>query len=390
MRSRIFAASLATSALLSACSEGPAEPRISTGVLAVRIEATGVDVSETGYSIFVDSLERALHADGKSSLWYLSPGAHPIHLGALPFNCDWQGADPAPAPVRPADTVRITVQAQCHPFLEDAILYVGGNGNEGLRVVRADGTRKTVLPVSNGVTEPLSISPDGRMIAGVRYVLSDESEWLEDAGTYLVDAVTGTSTQLTHKAWVGGSSWSPDGRQLAISMQDPDDPPGTPSGTNPTIWILNRDGSGLRRLTERSTWGAHTLPSWSPDGKRILYQSGATFVVSADGTRDTLFALDCFNAQWSPNGQQVACVGAGPEGGPATLLRIMNADGGGDRVVVQSPDPLSMPSWSPDGTELVYTVSPEDAPAYVYRIRADGTGGRRVAEGQSAVWAHVH
>jgi len=61
---------------------------------------------------------------------------------------------------------------------------------------------------------------------------------------------------------------SPDGKQIAFSMIDPD---------NITVmhaYTLNRDGSGRRQISFGNEWAAH--PRWSPDGKWMAYSSFLT------------------------------------------------------------------------------------------------------------------
>ena len=56
--------------------------------------------------------------------------------------------------------------------------------------------------------------------------------------------------------------YSPDGLKLAfISTHDGD----------PEIFVMNTDGSGLKKLTDNSAVDA--APSWSPDGGRIVFTS---------------------------------------------------------------------------------------------------------------------
>ena len=66
----------------------------------------------------------------------------------------------------------------------------------------------------------------------------------------------------------GSPSWSPDGRQLAID-------PWIEGDDVRKIFIVDVDGTGLRRLTDHPGW--EFQPSWSPDGKKIAYfRSGGT------------------------------------------------------------------------------------------------------------------
>jgi TolB protein len=70
--------------------------------------------------------------------------------------------------------------------------------------------------------------------------------------------------------WHDRPAWSPDGRRLAFD--------GYPKG----IYLMNADGSGQRRVTDK----ASESPAWSPDGRRIGFESnGEIYVINADGSK---------------------------------------------------------------------------------------------------------
>ncbi len=57
-------------------------------------------------------------------------------------------------------------------------------------------------------------------------------------------------------------SWSPDGRKI-LFHSDRD-------GNN-EIYVINSDGSGLKQLTHTSLTDSNLCPTWSSDGKRIVF-----------------------------------------------------------------------------------------------------------------------
>ena len=111
-------------------------------------------------------------------------------------------------------------------------------------------------------------------------------------------------------------SWSPDGKQLVFTGYD---------GGLSDLFVVSRDGSGLRRLTQDKYADLH--PVWSPDGKTIAFatdRGGETnFKTLAIGNmRIALYDLDTgsidmldrmdqgknVSPQWAPDGQSIAFV----------------------------------------------------------------------------------
>ena len=70
---------------------------------------------------------------------------------------------------------------------------------------------------------------------------------------------------------------------------------------------MNADGSGQRRLTRNP--GRDFAPVWSPDGRRIAFQSNwQVYVMNANGSgqRRLTFKGARNFAPWSPDGQRIA------------------------------------------------------------------------------------
>jgi len=115
---------------------------------------------------------------------------------------------------------------------------------------------------------------------------------------------------------VNNPTWSPDGNQLAFTGFD---------GGLADLYVVNRDGSGLKRLTNDKY--ADLLPQWSPDGKTIAFSTdrgpNTNFGDLAIGNfRIALYHLESgqvevldhmdygrnINPVWAPDGRSLAFV----------------------------------------------------------------------------------
>jgi Tol biopolymer transport system component len=122
------------------------------------------------------------------------------------------------------------------------------------------------------------------------------------------------------------------------------------------IVVAKADGTGRKQITPWSL-DAGDNPDWSPDGSRILFHSydddddstqAQIFTIAADGSdlrQLTHFPPGTFvgSPSFSPDGTTIVYATA-PPGGRADIL-VMNADGSDPRPLITGPAWDSAPDW---------------------------------------------
>jgi len=258
------------------------------------------------------------------------------------------------------------------------------DGNSEIYVMNADGSAQENLtrqPANDG--HP-GWSPDGRKIVFVSRRDGNSEIYVMNADGSGLRNVTRTPSEDLDPAW------SPDGRAIAfvqkIQKKCAPSPRDTPCNNYETyLYVVNGDGSGLRRLT---THRAHVFNhSWSADGKTIRY---GRYLVHADGTGQTELPRNLpLAGAWSPDGQRIAfaVVPHSPRDPHDFGLWVMNADGSNPRRVARNAA-WSDPAWSPDGRRIAFRRFDHQfdgirdgrlvANSELYVVNADGSGLRRL------------
>ena len=174
------------------------------------------------------------------------------------------------------------------------------------------------------------------------------------------------------------------------------------------IFLMKPDGSDSHSVGPAEPLPSDPYPaeepSWSPNGRKILYSTGCgIWVMNADGGHQhplvpvgakhpssssssscgSLYVLG--QPRWSPNGKKIIYLAQGQKGGPLRWgLHIANADGSDVHFVPHTAGALGAgASFSPDGRYIVFAKVANWKP-HIYLIRPNGTGLRQLNTGQEA------
>jgi TolB protein len=248
---------------------------------------------------------------------------------------------------------------------------------------RTDGTGRVRLTQGGNDEYCPTWSPDGRSIA---LVVQQPSTSPITGGSWIEVITARGKRRWQIEAQGSCPAWSPDGKWLAY-FEDTD------SGVDLTI--VGANGRGKRRLAANVD---HRLPAgvpaWSPDSREIAYMNegdAETFLIrfiGVDGMRKPPLKIQkapsfCSDfcqlyaawMTWAP-GKDIAFLIAGGDLYPEVLYAI-GRDGTNQRLLSGELQDNYVPAWAPDGKRIAF-ITRQGSNDQIWVANADGTGLRQV------------
>jgi len=248
------------------------------------------------------------------------------------------------------------------------IAYVVKQGSRfELRVADADGQNAQAILISQEPIMSPVWSPDGTRMAYVSFQ--------NKKPILFVQSLSASRQPAPVAAYRGSNSapgWSPDAKTLAAVL--------TRDGSS-QIYLMNPDGSNLRKLTSSTTGAIDTEPFFTPDGQSIYFTSdrGGTpqiYRMAASGGEPMRITFDGdynVSPRVSPDGKTLAYISR--VNGRFQLM-AMDLENRQTQALTEGPRDES-PTFAPNGRIILF-ASDVDGRGVLYAVSSDGRFKQRL------------
>ena len=264
------------------------------------------------------------------------------------------------------------------------------------RIVRGAATEHLISTTSRDpdfelvLSEPFpSFSPDGARLLYSAYGKNGTDT--SDTSIQIMKADGSAESTLFHRQGYSAfdAVWSPAGDSIAFCVGKYFRAPGLPASQ---IALIKPDGSGFRAVADDGV--NNGFPSWSPDGKKLVYKRGKQLVILTLETGKVFPLTDGAHydnfPQWSPKGDRIMFT-SDREG--SFRLYTIQPDGAGLKRISDGPGSDAHSIWSNDGEWIVFSSArkgyKDEVALYdgvpqpygeIFAMRADGSDVRQLTD----------
>jgi dipeptidyl aminopeptidase/acylaminoacyl peptidase len=225
---------------------------------------------------------------------------------------------------------------------DNGVLVFQSAADASSRLVWFDPSGKELTQIPEGGYKDPRLSPDGRFLA-----VSSDDERNGKRFIRVHDLERGVSTRLTEGGYDEFPTWSRDGKRITYLT-------GAASGNSVSLNEIAADGSGVTQVLLK---GGMMIPNdWSPDGHLLFMDLGNGLIrLAAYSTIDrkvtTVASTGGSEAQFSPDGKWVAFQGIGGRNGGEIFVQAF--PGPGAHIQISSAGGAQV-HWSRDGKHIYY------------------------------------